>query len=229
MKPISPGTKTACIITAAGTSTRFSQGLEKKEYQLLEGKSLLAWSVSACIDSGVITHVVIVHPEGDRESAAGCVELYCTELEITFTAGGSTRQQSVLNGLEHLAGLGCDYVLIHDGARPWVTPECIREVLSAAVSFGGAAPVVPVSDAVKQVTGSTIIAHLRRSDTFGVQTPQGFEFPGILSAHRKAKISGKNYIDDTEVYSDYGGTVRAVTGDISNRKVTYREDIRSSI
>ncbi len=227
----SPPSDTACIITAAGSSTRFSQGRDpasdKKEYALLEGRSLLSLCVDACRESGVIGRILIVHSPGHEDKTLQALGALPEDIEVFLTPGGETRQDSVRLGLEYLEKLNpvCLHVLIHDGARPWVTPQCIRNVLDACIQAGGAVPVIPVTDAVKQVEGSFVTSHLERSSTFGAQTPQGFEFPGILAAHRKAMEQRKTYIDDTEVYCDYGGRVKTVPGDLSNRKVTYTSDL----
>lgn len=218
---------TVFLITAAGSSTRFT-GNVKKELISFNGKPLLAWSLCACRESGVIRRVLIVHtPDMEhetREAAAGETD----GLEVHFTAGGSTRQESVFLGLEYLAHLELppSYVLIHDGARPWVSARCIQEVLSTCAEYGGAAPVVPLSDAVKQIDSSSRIAgHCDRNSTFGVQTPQGFVFSGILRAHRLAREQQTSYIDDTEVYGDSGGTVMTIPGEETNRKITYQSDL----
>ncbi len=223
-----------CIITAAGNSSRFTDSDEKKEFIRYEGKALLAWSLKACRDSGVIRSVLVTHPPGRMEEAREAAGSMEQRIPVSYTAGGETRQESVRLGLEFLASSAQqpDYVLIHDGARPWVTPRCIRDVLKSAAEIGGALPVVPLADAVKQISSGEVIGHLNRTSTVGAQTPQGFEFPGILAAHRLAARRNRCYIDDTEVYTDYGGRVAAVTGDLENRKVTYPSDIpfsRSSI
>ncbi len=228
MSPLLQQLHAVCIITAAGSSSRFADSDEKKEFIRYEGKALLAWSLKACRDSGVIRSVLVTHPPGRMEEASEAAGSMKQHIPVSFTAGGGTRQESVRLGLEFLAAsaLQPDYVLIHDGARPWVTPRCIRDVLERASEIGGALPVVPLADAVKHISSSgKVIGHLDRSATVGAQTPQGFEFPGILEAHRLAARRDKCYIDDTEVYTDYGGSVAAVPGDLENRKVTYSSDI----
>lgn len=190
---------------------------------------MISWSVEACRASGAVSRIVIVHPPGQKQEAMEAAGDAAGDIPVTCTAGGTTRQESVFLGLEHLEQFGCHVVLIHDGARPWVTPECIRKVVQGAVKYGGAAPVIPIPDAVKQVEDRFIIGHLPRPGLMAVQTPQGFEFPGILSAHRKARMDQIPCIDDTELYCRYIGKVHAVTGDAENRKVTYPSDIRSGV
>ena len=118
------------------------------------------------------------------------------------------------------------HVLIHDGARPWVSRETIVNVLSAAVEHGAAAPVVPAVNALKVVDDKGVLKeHLSRESVYGVQTPQGFQFDEILSAHREAAADTVHYIDDTEIYSRYCGEVYAVPGNPENRKITYSHDL----
>ncbi len=216
------------MITAAGSSDRF--GEDFKQFTELEGRPLLSWSARACKESGVIDALLVVHPKGLMDQSRNSIGAAPGVLPVFYTPGGKTRQDSVRMGLEFLAsGPVPRFVLIHDGARPWISPSCIREVLEACRIWGGALPVNPITDAVKQIdqTGC-VTAHLDRKVTVGAQTPQAFEFPGILAAHRKALLSGKTYIDDTEVYCDNGGTVYAVSGDPGNVKVTYPDDIPRS-
>jgi 2-C-methyl-D-erythritol 4-phosphate cytidylyltransferase len=145
--------------------------------------------------------------------------------------GGETRQQSVLLGLETLAAQAPDvrYALIHDGARPWITEQTIISTLAIATVFGGAAPVLPIHDSVKMIDREgKIVSHVDRNGMATVQTPQIFRFPEILEAHRRAATNGKTYLDDTEIFMDFGGFVGTSEGDLQNRKITVAQDIPDS-
>ena len=140
--------------------------------------------------------------------------------------GGETRQDSVRLALEEVATHSPlpDYVLIHDGARPWVTEDLIERTFAAAVRSGGAVPALRSHDAIKRIDSSGMLCgHLDRDLIVGVQTPQIFRYPEILHAHRAARE--KVYVDDTEIFMDWGGRVEAVAGDPANRKVTVRQDV----
>lgn len=140
--------------------------------------------------------------------------------------GGETRQDSVRLAIEEVAAQSPppDFVLIHDGARPWVTEALIERTFAAAVQSGGAVPALRSHDAIKLIDSSGMICgHLDRELVVGVQTPQIFKYPEILHAHRAAR--DKVYVDDTEIFMDWGGRVEAVAGDPANRKVTVRQDI----
>lgn len=240
----------AAIITAAGKSSRMGGTEEeenpgkgsknghfsgkrptypgkKKEYlPLPDYPSVLARTVSVFLASYSFSTILITHPEGGTEEARRALgEL--SELEsIRFCSGGQTRQESVKNGLEALFETSPQAVLIHDAARPWVSQQIIRNVITAVLEYGAAAPVVSPRDAIKGVGPDGWFSHhYTRKEIFAVQTPQGFLFKPILSAHRKAFSEKKVYIDDTEIYHKYVGKVKAVRGDPENRKITYPQDL----
>lgn len=234
----------ALVLTAAGSSARMG-GAVKKEYLPLSsepGISVLSAALYAFYSTGLFSRIVITLPAQGEASAREALaadrrfpplpwespELPC----LTFAQGGKTRQESVFNGLETLErcaiqdGLWPDLVLIHDAARPWVTPEMIRLVTDTAAARGAAVPGIPPVDTQKEVDSSgRIVRHLERSTLVSVQTPQGFRFRDILAAHRKASLDGRNYTDDTEIWGRYAGDVFVCPGDPSNKKVTFREDL----
>ena len=164
-----------------------------------------------------------------REEVSACLnerDLVAIPGGLVCIEGGDTRQDSVRRAIEEIPVRGVlpDYVLIHDGARPWVTTDLIERTFAAAVRSGGAVPALRSHDAVKQIDSAGMICgHLDRNRVVGVQTPQIFRYPDILFAHRSARDT--LYVDDTEIFMDWGGTVEAVSGDPANRKVTYRQDL----
>ena len=118
-------------------------------------------------------------------------------------------------------------VLIHDGARPWITETIIREVYQKTVETGAAIPVVPSVNAMKTINSQgIIISHLKREFTVAAQTPQGFVFTKILISHKSASSDGLEYIDDAEIYSKYIGDTATCPGDTANRKITYLSDMK---
>lgn len=153
---------------------------------------------------------------------------------IAFTAGGSTRQASILSGLEAIeriareTGLSEPHdILVHDAARPWVTGAVIYRVLETVALHGAAVPGITPVDTQKEVDSSgRIVRHLTRSSLSAVQTPQGFLFAELIAAHRKAASDGREYTDDTEIWGRYAGDVYVCQGDPANRKITYKEDLR---
>lgn len=118
-----------------------------------------------------------------------------------------------------------DIVLIHDGARPFVSPEIVLETAKAAFEFGAAAPGITPTDTQKIIDKDGFIkTHLERSSMTAIQTPQGFRFEKLFSAHKKAISENREFTDDTEIYALFEGKVKVVQGDAKNKKITYSQD-----
>ncbi len=199
--------KTAVIITAAGRGTR-AGGDVPKQWQMLAGKSVLARSVAAFAD---MTVVVVLHAD----------DFALATFDAELVTGGADRTASVRAGLEHLAGRGFTHVLIHDGARPLVSNAVIARVLDALTLNMAAAPAIPVSDALWRGADGYVAGTQSRDNLYRAQTPQGFDFEMILSAHR-AHIG--TAADDVEVARAAGIVVAIVAGDEDNLKLTYPAD-----
>ena len=227
------------LITAAGSSSRLGPQLGKKEYLKLADRRVISTACSAFYESGLFTKIYLTVPPGDEELVRsmlledGLPPEGVREDRIVPVPGGDTRQKSVRAGLEAAAehpgnspSERLDVVLIHDGARPWISAALITAVLEGARRHGGCAPVVSPPDAIKSVDEAGFItSHSGRGTTVGVQTPQGFVFDRILEAHRRAASDGAVYIDDTEIFEKYSGRVYTVPGDPRNRKITYPHDL----
>lgn len=237
------------LITAAGFSTRMG-GEEKKEYRRIGPYPVLVHTLLAFIGpfgegspgrSPYIERspgapfepheICITVPEGHETRVKNLIvstipKAFAAAAEkIRFTEGGDTRQESVLRGLESFSG-ETGYVLIHDGARPWVSGDLIRRIVQDVIAHDAVIPVIPITDAVKRIDRDHFIdEHLDRGRSMGAQTPQAFTFPSVLEAHRRARSDGFTYIDDSEIYSRYIGTVHTVTGDPENIKITFPRDI----
>jgi len=215
----------AAVVTAAGASARMGGGM-KKEYRGIRGRPVLAMAVRAFLDTGLFHSLVVTVPPGETKSVRGLLEPHVDLADVRFVEGGDTRQESVRRALLSLASDPPSIVLIHDGARPWVDGALIRRVLDAVELQGAAVPVAAITDAVKIVGSSGLVAeHLPRGRALGAQTPQGFLFAGILEAHEAARRDGTRCIDDAEVWERLRGPVAAVPGDPRNRKITFPHDI----
>jgi 2-C-methyl-D-erythritol 4-phosphate cytidylyltransferase/2-C-methyl-D-erythritol 2,4-cyclodiphosphate synthase len=143
----------------------------------------------------------------------------------TPVSGGATRQASVLAGLEALAPYQPEIVLIHDAARPFVSPSVISRAIVAASRTGAAIPVIPVTDTIKQVIDNgDIAATPERASLRIAQTPQAFKFAGILDAHRRAAQQRSDFTDDAAIAEWAGLTVTTFEGDVANMKLTTPED-----
>ncbi len=202
----------AIIIVAAGRGTR-AGGETPKQWQSLAGQPVLAHTVAAFKGIGQI--VVVLHPE---DMTRGIAQF---QGEVALCAGGASRDASVRNALEMLEGSGVEKVLIHDGARPLVSRAVIDGVLEALDSAQAAAPALPVSDALWTGENGQVTGTQDRGGLYRAQTPQGFDFGAILSAHR-AHPGGS--ADDVEVARAAGLSVAITRGSEDNLKITYPED-----
>ena len=218
-------TRCAVIITAAGASGRMG-GCGKKEYRMLAGVPVLAHSILPFIRLDRYSPILVVVPQGDIPRASALLEGHLPADRIRFVEGGPTRRESVLNALRELAKDPPDIVLIHDGARPWVTEELIRGVEDAAARTGACIPVTRPTEAVKRVAESGVIMEsVPRESLAMAQTPQAFRFSGIFTAHEKARTEGRQCADDAELFEAYAGAVSTVPGDAANRKITFAHDL----
>jgi 2-C-methyl-D-erythritol 4-phosphate cytidylyltransferase len=244
----------AVVICAAGTSARM--GGIKKEYCPLpgtaangDGLTVLGASVSAFAEIPEIKTIVIAIPSPSTEGAArnALPPRFLDEKRrpaIHFVGGGATRQASVFNALSFIASqCAPDLVLIHDGARPWVSPALIRRVIAGVQKYRAVIPLLPLTETPKEIGEwgtdraprrgcedggvAFIKRHLRRTCVGVAQTPQGFSFPEIFTAHQQAAThdSQIEYTDDAEVWAAFCGPVAAISGESENRKITFPEDI----
>ncbi|NBZ86094.1 bifunctional 2-C-methyl-D-erythritol 4-phosphate cytidylyltransferase/2-C-methyl-D-erythritol 2,4-cyclodiphosphate synthase [Stagnihabitans tardus] len=200
---------TAAIIVAAGRGTRAGEGLPK-QWRLLAGQPVVSHALQAFAGH---LRVLVIHP-GDRARAEGLP----AELVVE---GGATRQDSVRAALEALAGRGVTRVLIHDGARPLVSPALIARVLGALDSASGAAPALAVTDALWTGASGQVTGTRDRTGLYRAQTPQGFRYDAILAAHR---AHGGGAADDVEVARQMGLDVAMVEGEETNLKLTFAGD-----
>lgn len=233
--------KIAVIITAAGSSTRIGGGI-KKEYLPLKNGTVISSCAKTFLTSIYnnysLSDFIITCPAGAKEQCKLALDkdeelqklLYNFwhdyGLKPQIVEGSSTRQKSVFNGLAAVKN-NPDIVLIHDGARPFVTNKIILDTIKAAIEFGAAVPGVTPTDTQKEIDeNGMIIRHLQRSHLSSVQTPQGFDFSRLFDAHKSAQKDGQEYTDDTEIWGHYVGSVKIVAGDVNNIKITYPEDLK---
>lgn len=203
---------TAAIITAAGRGLRAGGDLPK-QWQMLAGKPVLAHTLAAFAG---LRCVLTIHPD-DRARADAL------QSGARIVEGGQTRAASVRAALESLAGQGVTKVLIHDGARPLVSAQVIARVIAALDSHAGAAPALAVTDALWTGDAGQVTGTRDRTGLYRAQTPQGFHFDAILSAHR-AYVG--DAADDVEVARAAGMAVAIVEGCEDNLKLTFARDFQ---
>jgi 2-C-methyl-D-erythritol 4-phosphate cytidylyltransferase/2-C-methyl-D-erythritol 2,4-cyclodiphosphate synthase len=202
----------AIVIVAAGRGTRAGEGLPK-QWRPLAGRTVAERSVAAFAGLGRV--ILVVHPD----DMARALDLF--RGRVTLVAGGDSRGASVLNALETLEGSAVRRVLIHDAARPFVSRTVIERVIAALKHHDGAAPALPVTDALWQGADGQVRGAQARDGLFRAQTPQGFRFPAILAAHR---AHGGAAADDVEVALAAGLDVAITEGEEENIKLTYPAD-----
>jgi len=232
----------AAVICAAGASMRM--GGIKKEYQKLSGSPLTVLGSVVCAFAAVpaVETIVIAVPENGEESARAALPpeyLDGEKPKVLFVNGGSTRRASVFNALSLLLAYNPRYVLIHDGARPWIASSLIEKIIVAVEKHGAVIPLLPLTDTPKEceipieVQGGKsptvfIKTHLKRANTGIAQTPQAFKFPEIFHAHEKAAaIIDVEFTDDAEIWGRFCGPVAVIPGSSENRKITFIEDFEN--
>jgi 2-C-methyl-D-erythritol 4-phosphate cytidylyltransferase/2-C-methyl-D-erythritol 2,4-cyclodiphosphate synthase len=209
----------AVIVVAAGTGERMGGG--PKQYRLLAGQPVLARTVEAFTRRDDVNWVLpVINPAHQREFDA----MALSRAKLLAPVGGAaSRQGSVLAGLEALAGKAPDLVLVQDAARPLVDDETISGVIAA---LGDAAlPVTPVTDTIKRSTDGKVAEGTEdRRTLFAAQTPQGFAYPLILDAHRRAALEPTEFTDDAAIAEWAGIEVILTKGSPRNIKLTHPED-----
>jgi 2-C-methyl-D-erythritol 4-phosphate cytidylyltransferase len=221
--------KTAVIIVAGGTGSRM--GTETpKQFLLLTGKPLLMHTIERFADTLPGAGLIVVLPEDQQVHWAALCEQYDFTIEHTVVTGGKTRFHSVRNALPETKGY--DYIGVHDGVRPLVTPQVIRRTLDAAQDFGAAIPVVPLQDSLREIIRcgecqdmSEIIDSkpADRNRFVAVQTPQFFRANLLLKTYEQDYTPG--FTDDASVVESSGQTVTLVPGNAANIKVTTPVDL----
>lgn len=203
--------KTTAIITAGGTSSRF--GNRNKLLEKINGKEVIKYTVEAFekadVDEIIICANKAIIPDLSNMFVHKIIE------------GGISRQASVYNGLK--AADKCDYVLIHDGARPVITPEIINRTIDLVKEKNAVSVMTKTIDTIKEVEDGRIIKTIDRSKLYNTQTPQAFKYEWILSAHEKLK--GQNFTDDAGMLEALGYEVYIVDGSYKNIKITTQSDI----
>ena len=207
------------VILGAGNGTRM--GIDKSKMLLeIGGKTVIERSVAAFSDMPEIDEIIVVCRECDVDLFSQLI----TDEDVSFVIGGEIRQQSVMNAVETIDE--CDYIIIHDGARPLVTQKAIINTLDKAQECRAAATGVTVKDTIKVVDDNLAIVDTPdRSRLISIQTPQIFDFGLYKEALKKAQADSKDYTDDCQLVENLGTKVYAVQGDYDNIKITTKSDI----
>jgi 2-C-methyl-D-erythritol 4-phosphate cytidylyltransferase len=214
------------IICAAGKGKRMGVG-KNKMFLELNGVPLFIHTLRAFEHVHQISGVVLVVGHGEVEDVQYLLKKYKIHKVKSVIPGGNERQDSVYQGLLAMKHSETpDIVLIHDGARPFVTKEEIEKVTTKALEQQAAVLGVPIKDTVKRIGAEGCIEFtLNREWLLAVQTPQAFSYPLILRAHEEACEAGLQFTDDAALVERLGLPVHIVQGSYHNMKVTTPEDI----
>jgi 2-C-methyl-D-erythritol 4-phosphate cytidylyltransferase len=217
------------VVLAAGVGARMGADLNKV-YLPLAGRRVVSWSLEAFSrvpEIGVL--VLVVRPE-DTKLVESVLDRELGGVPVEVVHGGATRQESELRALRRLAGRidggTVDIVLLHDAARPLVSPTLIAGVLHAAREHGGAIPGLPAEDIVAVGGDGAVVRDQSLEGAIRVQTPQGFRAPELLEAYEQAAREGFLGTDTSSCMERYSSLpVRWVRGEEHNFKITYPHDL----
>ena len=207
--------KINAIITAGGTSSRF--GKTNKLLEKIHDKEIIKYTVES-FDLPEIDRIIITANPMITETLR---TFFTDNRKVKIVTGGTTRQQSVYNGL---IAERCDYVLIHDGARPMISQAIIQNAIETVKLKKALTVMTKTIDTIKEVdeTGK-ILRTIDRTRLYNTQTPQAFEYNLIKEVHEKLK--GQNFTDDAGMAEHLGIDVYMIDGDYKNIKITTQNDI----
>lgn len=212
------------VIVAAGTGSRMNMGINK-QFIKLEGKEIIAYTIEKFYNNSNIEDIVVVVKEDESEFLKKEILDKYNFKNVKIAYGGKERQDSVYNGLK-LLDEKCDVVLIHDGARPFVSDKIIDKSIEEAKEHKAIVVGVPVKDTIKVIDNDkNIVDTPNRSVLWAVQTPQTFDYNILIDAYKDA-FKNKFYgTDDAMLVERIGYKVKMLEGSYNNIKITTQEDL----
>lgn len=206
--------KINAIIPAGGTSSRF--GSTNKLLEKINGKEVIKYTVEAFEHSNTDEIIICANPSIMEDLK----KIFKNSPKVKIIEGGATRQASVFNGLKQCE---CDYVLIHDGARPMISTDLVNQTIEMVKDKKALTVATKTIDTIKEVENGKIIKTIDRAKLYNTQTPQAFDYKLITSAHEK--LQGQNYTDDAGMLEALGKDVWILDGSYKNIKITTQNDI----
>ncbi|CAN7360731.1 bifunctional 2-C-methyl-D-erythritol 4-phosphate cytidylyltransferase/2-C-methyl-D-erythritol 2,4-cyclodiphosphate synthase [Aminobacter sp. LjRoot7] len=223
--PNQQNSKVAVVVVAAGRGERAGQADGPKQYRRIGGKAVIWHTLKAFLDHPRVGPIAVaIHADDGELFAAAAGELAA---RVTTVVGGATRQDSTRFALIALQEAAPQAVLIHDGVRPFIGPEVIDRAIAGIDASHGSLPSLPVSDTLKkEAFDRTVAETVPRAGLHSAQTPQGFPFEPIFSAHQRAFEAGRSDFTDDSAIAEWAGIpVRLVLGSPDNVKLTWAKDI----
>lgn len=212
------------IIAAAGQGTRMG-GERAKQFLELAGTPIIIHTLKAFESCDVIHDIIVVLPEQDVANFASLANKYELQKLRGIVPGGATRAASVLHGLQAVNPAAAEIVAVHDGSRPFVTPDEIARTVLAAEVNGAAILAAAEIDTVKEVQNGAVIRTLRRNDLRRALTPQCFRYSLLRRAYEQVDEMDADLTDESSLVERLGVTVTIVEGSSRNIKITRPEDL----
>lgn len=214
---------TTAIITAGGLGTRLASKTPK-QFLLLKGRPLLYWTIDKFYRSREISNIIITLPAGIHAACGNNIRRDFPAKEILIVSGGRKRQNSVFNALLNCQ-TDCNYVVIHDGVRPFIRDEEISAICHLVRDKKAVIAAAEVTDTIKEVEHSLIVRTIPRERLYSAQTPQAFDYKLIMNCHQKAGTDKLNFTDDAALLEHYGYPVYIFPAGPHNFKITTVTDL----
>ncbi len=210
------------VVVAAGSSQRMA-GIDKAT-AILGDKPVICHSLSVLDSSRLIDRIAVVVRSSEVSNMHQLLAAINYSKQVSVVEGGARRQDSVKAGLDALADAEAqaEFIAVHDGARPFICDEMLRNGLDVATRFGAAVPSLPMTDTVKRIDRGLVVETLDRREFYSVQTPQIFRREIITAAHETVD---KSVTDDASMVESAGGLVASFRGDAGNIKITTAHDL----
>ena len=213
--------KYSAVIVAAGRSQRFGAAYSKMLYQFADGSRVIDRSLRLFMDDADCGQLVAVVNTEVMQYLLGKDD---NSGKVVYCLGGANRCDSVYNGL---LAVNQPFVLVHDGARPFLSCEQLDRIKQALAADDAVIPAVRAADTIKKVAGGYVAETMDRQNIFQAQTPQGFAADGLLEAYKKALDAGFVATDEAQVIEKFGRSrVFVVSGSPANRKITTMQDVK---
>ncbi len=207
------------ILLSGGIGSRTGKNIPKQYCHLL-GKEIITYCLDSIKESGLNQELVLVYGQGYKEHLEEILLIYKNSFQnIKLVEGGLTRQESVYNGLLACTG---DSVILHESARPFISPEDLKNISSSKFSAVTTGLSIPFTVLTRK--GDSISGILKRENLVNIQLPQKFPLKELIDCHIKAKIDGRDFTDDSSLYFTYAGEVGIIEGSPDNIKITNTGD-----
>lgn len=215
---------TGCIIVAAGRGTRF-KSKTPKTFFLLQNSPMLEYSLRTFSNCALIDEIVLVLQKRFIQSKYVSSWKWCFPKIKAVVSGGKFREESVFNGFVKCSK-NCDIILVHDGARPFVSCKLIQKVIRGVSRYGACVPAYPINGSAKLVRNGRLIRTITEKGIEIAQTPQGFSRQVLEKIFSLRENDLRNYPDESSMCEVSGLPVRMIKGDATNIKITTREDLK---